>query len=406
MDTPVAGFPGFVNEMSEEFKDVFKQNRSFDQFKRMITGIILSEHPTVASINGLFIDHTDQSNLNRFVTKNNWSEYRLNKIRIGMINRVEPNGVVVLDDYITEKYGHKIFGTDLHFDHSKGRSVFSNNIADCVLSGNGIFPLLQTVYVRKDSRWRDHKKHMTKIDIQKQHLTQLVNLGLKFRCVTFDCWYFCKTLTDHIESLGKNWVGQVKSNRQIRINGEWTSVKEYAESIFPNKSFKTTKIGDEAYLAKAFTVEMKNMGLVRLLISYSERGNFKFFATNRVGWNEASILKIYCRRWDIEVWHREGKADYGLKDCQLRSDGGVSKYLTLSSCADTFLEIVTLLSPLLGVLRRKVGTPGLKRRFVHLELLKNFISFIRSSGKECYEKILEAVLSPYKSTKVKRLNII
>ena len=118
------------------------------------------------------------------------------------------------------------------------------------------------------------------------------------------------------------------------------------------------------------------------------------------------VLKIYCRRWDIEVWHREGKADYGLKDCRLRSDGGVSKYLTLSSCADTFLEIVTLFSPLIGMLRRKVGTPGLKRRFVHLELIKSLISFVQTAGRECYDKILEAILFPYKSTKVKRLNII
>ena len=402
MDTPIAEFPGFINELSEEFRPVFKQKRTFKQFKRMISGIAISEHPNIASINGLFIEHTNQSNLNRFVNNNNWSEYKLNKTRIGMINKVEPKGVVVLDDYITEKYGHNIFGTDLHFDHSKGRSVFSNNIADCVLSGNGIFPLLQTVYVRKDSRWRDHKKHMTKIDIQKQHLTQLVDMGLKFKCVTFDCWYFCKTLTDHIESLGKNWVGQVKSNRQIWVDDEWISVKKYADSIFPDKCFKTARIGDDTYLVKAVTVEMKNMGLVRLLISYSERGNFKFFATNRVGWNEARILKIYCRRWDIEVWHREGKADYGLKDCQLRSDGGVSKYLTLSSCADTFLEIVTLLSPLLGVLRRKVGTPGLKRRFVHLELLKNFVSFVLSRGYAAGDMIVEAVLNPYRSTKVKR----
>lgn len=402
MDTPIAAFPGFLDELSEEFRPIFNQERTFKQFKRMIAGIMISEHPTIANINGLFVEHTNQSNLNRFVTKNNWSEYKLNKIRIGMINKVEPKGVVVLDDYITEKYGHNLFGTDLHFDHSKGRNMFGHNIADCALSGNGIFPLLQTMYIRKNSKWRDNDKHMTKIDIQKRHLTQLVNMGLKFKFVTFDCWYFCKSLTSHIELLEKDWDCQVKSNRLIRVNDEWISVKEYAMRIFPDRSFKTAKIGDDTYLVKAVTVEMKNMGLVRLLISNSDRGNFKFFATNRLDWNEARILKIYCRRWDIEVWHREGKADYGLKDCRLRSNGGVNKYLTLSSCADTFLEIVTLLSPLLGVLRRKVGTPGLKRRFVHLELLKNFVSFILSRGNDACDQIVNAVLNPYRSTKVKR----
>ena len=88
-----------------------------------------------------------------------------------MINRVEKNGVVILDDYIIEKYGPNIYGTDYHHDHSKGRSVFGQNIVDCVLSGYGIFPSLQTQYLRKGSKWKTDNKHLTKIDIQKQHLS-------------------------------------------------------------------------------------------------------------------------------------------------------------------------------------------------------------------------------------------
>ena len=406
MDTPIAGFPCFIEELAEYYREIFNQKRTFNQFKRMLTGFLFSYKSTITEINGSFIEHTDQSNLNRFVNSNLWSEYKLDKTRMGMINRADENGVVILDDYIVEKYGTKIYGSDYHFDHSEGKNVFGHNVVDCVYSGNGIFPLLQTLYIRKDSKWLDMKKHQTKIELQKVHLTKLVDMGLIFSVVTFDTWYTTKKLIDHVESLNKDWVGQVKSNRQIKINNEWTSVKKYAESIFPGRSFKTVKIGDDTYLVKVMTVEMKGVGPVRLLISNSDRGNFKFFVSNRLDWNEEKILKIYCRRWDIEVWHREGKVDYGLKDCRLRGVEGVSKYLTLSSCADTFLEIVTLLSPLLGVLKRKVGTPGLKRRLLHLELLRSFIRFVRRNGRMSYEKIVTSVLYPYKSTKVKRLILI
>lgn len=406
MDTPIVKFPGFIEELSEEFRPLFQQERSYVQFKRAISGITISEHPNIANINGLFLEHTDQSNLNRFVNSDSWSEHEVNRTRFGMINRVEKDGVVILDDYIIEKCGPNIYGTDYHHDHSKGRSVFGQNIVDCAFSGDGIFPLLQTQYLRKGSKWKTDNKHLTKIDIQKQHLSQLVDLGLNFKWVTFDCWYLCKSLTDHIESVEKNWIGQVKSNRLVRVDGKWIPVKKFAESIFPHKSFKTAKIGDDTYLVKVINVEMSKMGIVRLMISNNDRGNFKFFATNKLDCSEAQMLKIYCRRWDIEVWHREGKADYGIKECRLRGDNGVSKYLTLSCCASTFLEIVTLLSPMLGVLRRKVGTPGLKRHFVLFDLLKSFISFIQRSGKECYEMILEAILYPYRSTKVKRLKIV
>lgn len=406
MDTPIAGFPCFINELAEDYRWIFNQKRTFTQFKRMLTGFLFTNKSTITGINGSFIDHTDQSNLNRFVNSDSWSEYKLDKTRMGMINKVDGNGVVILDDYIVKKYGTKIYGSDYHFDHTEGKSVFGHNVVDCVYSGKGIFPLLQTLYIRKESKWLDGKKHQTKIELQKIHLTKLVDMGLRFSVVTFDSWYTTKGLIDHVESLNKDWVGQVKSNRQIKINDEWTSVKKYAESIFPDRSFKTVKIGDDTYLVKVITVEMKGVGSVRLLVSNNDRGNFKFFVSNRLDWNEAKMLKVYCRRWDIEVWHREGKVDYGLKDCRLRDADGVSKYLTLSSCADTFLEIVTLLSPLLGVLKRRVGTPGLKRRLLHLDLLRSFIRFVRRNGKKSYEMILSSVLYPYKSTKVKRVNLI
>lgn len=405
MELPIAGFPGFINDIAEEFIPVFQQKRIFEQFKRVTTGMIVGENCTIAHINGLFIEHTNQSNLNRFVNNSRWSEYHLNKIRIRMINKVETNGVVILDDYMVEKCGHDIYGTDYHFDHSKGRSIFGQNIADCVLSGNGIFPLLSSIYIRKKSKWRNNKKHLTKIELQKRHLTMLVDMGLFFGCVVFDSWYTCKDLIDHIELLEKDWVGQVKSNRLIKIDDKWMSVKDYAETIFPDKSFKTAKVGDDTYLVKAVTVEMKKIGEVRLLISNNSKGNFKFIATNGLNWNEEKILKIYCRRWDIEVWHREGKVDYGLKDCRLRGVEGVSKYLTLSSCADTFLEIASLLSPLLGVLKRKGCTPGLKRRLVLVELVKKLISYVSSIGDKAYRNIVEGILNPYRSTKVKRIEI-
>ena len=81
---------------------------------------------------------------------------------------------------------------------------------DCVLSGRGIYPLLSTIYVRKDSRW--DKKFKTKIEIQMEHLTQLCEMGLNFSCVVMDTWYFNKDLTTHIEKMGKDWVAECKSN--------------------------------------------------------------------------------------------------------------------------------------------------------------------------------------------------
>ena len=52
-------------------------------------------------MNGLFTHHTNQLNLNRFVTSSDWNMEEMNRVKIKVINEVEGDGVVVLDDYIS-----------------------------------------------------------------------------------------------------------------------------------------------------------------------------------------------------------------------------------------------------------------------------------------------------------------
>ncbi|MCD6131510.1 MAG: transposase [Candidatus Hydrothermae bacterium] len=199
MELPVVEFPSYIEEMSNGFTHLFKQERQLTHFKRLMTGYVVAEKKTIAHMNSLFTYHTNQSNLNRFVTSSDWNMEEMNRVKINMINEVEGDGVVVIDDYIIRKHGKEIYGTDWHYDHSKGRMVFGWQITDCVLSGKGIYPLLSTVYLKKRGRWvKQGRVFKSKIEIQMDQLTQLVNMDLCFSCVVMDVWYFCKTLTKHI----------------------------------------------------------------------------------------------------------------------------------------------------------------------------------------------------------------
>ncbi len=398
MPIPIAEYPSYISEMCGDFEYLFQQERQFLQFKRLMTSFVLPEKHTIANMNGFFIDHTDQSNLNRFVTHSSWDALKVNQKKIEMINSVEDDGIVVLDDYIIEKTGKKIHGVDWHFDHAKKRSLFGHQIADCVFSGKGIYSLLSQIYLRKGGKWLKDLKFKTKIDLQKENLTQLNEMGLKFSVVVMDIWYFNKKLTDHILLLGKDWVAQCKSNRLVKSQKKWISLKSYAEDAIGTYAFKNITLGDKTYLMKAFTIQMKGMGKVKLLISLNEYKNFNFYVTNQLHWNELAIATRYSRRWDVEVWHREGKVSFGLKDCQLRSDEAVKKYMTLSALAATLLEIATMLSPVYAMLFKRVRTPGLKHRWIIAEMVGQLISYASNIGTMGTRKIVDSILFPYKST--------
>ena len=119
MELPILNFPMYVEELSEPFHSLFKQKRQLLQFKRLITGFGIAEKHTIAHMNGLFTNHTNQSNLNRFITNSDWDQSEMNRIKMCMINKIEKDGIVILDDYIVEKSGKEIFGTDWHRDHPK-----------------------------------------------------------------------------------------------------------------------------------------------------------------------------------------------------------------------------------------------------------------------------------------------
>lgn len=398
MELPIIEFPSYIEEMSADFTHLFKQERQVKQFKRLMTGFTIADKKTIAHINGLFTFHTNQSNLNRFVTQTDWDIDDMNRIKIKMINKIENEGIVVLDDYIVEKCGTEIYGVDWHHDHSKGRKTWGLQIADCILSGEGIYPLLSSVYLKKKSRWIIDSKFKSKIEIQMEHLTSLSKMNLSFSCVVMDKWYFSKDLVKHIEILGKDWISQAKLNRRVKSQRRWKSLAQFVKNKINTVHFRVVYLGESRYLMKTFTVKMKGLGLVKILVSLDENGDSNVYVTNRLDWNELAIATRFSRRWDIEVWHRDGKVRYGIKDCQLRSNEGVSKHLTLSALAATLLEIASLLSPVYATLQKQGWIPEMKHRWILTELVGQLISSTHKIRNMEVKKIVDGVLCPYKST--------
>lgn len=398
MELPIIEFPSYIEEMSTDFIHLFQQERQVTHFKRLMTGFVLAEKKTLAHINSLFTFHTNQSNLNRFVTRADWDINQINQVKINMINEIEKDGIVVLDDYIVEKYGTELYGVDWHHDHSKGRRIWGLQIADCVYSGKGIYPLLSTVYLKKKSRWNSTNLFRSKIEIQKNHLTTLIQMNLQFSCVVMDKWYFCKDLVCHIERLGKDWIAQTKLNRRVKSKRRWIPLEQFVNQMINTERFKVIHLGDDMYLMKTCKVKMRGIGYVQLLLSFDENGNSNVYVTNRLDWNELNIATRYLRRWDIEVWHREGKGRYGIEDCQLRSNDGVSKHLTLSTLAATLLEIASLLSPVYATLQKQGWIPEMKHRWILTEVVGQLISSTHKIEDMEVKRIVDGILCPYKST--------
>ena len=80
------------------------------------------------------------------------------------------------------------------------------------------------------------------------------------------------------------------------------------------------------------------MRVVILWRNRRDRTPAKVLVTNRTRWEIKHILKTYRQRWTgTETFHRDGKQELGMGDCQLRSGQGQTRHMHLVMAAYSLL---------------------------------------------------------------------
>ncbi len=106
----IVEFPHVVREAIDEFGDLFSCEPQRRHFAEYLTGLMVAANKTVTGINSEFVETTDQSCLNRFVTAADWSEEAINERRLELMQRdpttrYSNQGVIALDDTLIDHDG-------------------------------------------------------------------------------------------------------------------------------------------------------------------------------------------------------------------------------------------------------------------------------------------------------------
>ena len=81
---PIVKVPSFIETILPRFSPIFNkaQLRHFGEY---LTGLMVSTNKTVTGINSQFIDHTDQSSKNHFLTEADWDDQKVTDERLCMV---------------------------------------------------------------------------------------------------------------------------------------------------------------------------------------------------------------------------------------------------------------------------------------------------------------------------------
>lgn len=345
--------PRVVEDVLDQFADLFANQPRRRHFAEYLTGLMVAANKTVSGIQAEFADTTDQSCLNRFLTEVEWDEQALNDRRLEWLQsdrstRYDEQGVIALDDVLIDHDGKRIEDVGWFWDHAEDR----HKIAHDLLFANYVCPSGKH-YPLEFRRFKKREQCAATGQVFEDHgvlFRQLVDWVCEREIpghFTFDSYFSSAENLNHIhgkqDARGESraYVGDLKINRKIEVRGRSIRIDDFAGTIAaPDR--QELRRGDERQWYFTTTVRLPQVKHpVRIVLLWRNRRDgqpAKVLITNRTRWEIKRILKTYRYRWTgTETFHRDGKQELGMGDCQLRSGQGQTRHMYLVMLAYSLL---------------------------------------------------------------------
>jgi uncharacterized protein YndB with AHSA1/START domain len=380
----IVDFPTIGQEALTIFGDVFDTEAARRHFAEYLTGLMVAERKTVSGINREFVVTTDQSCLNRWLTEVSWDVRTLNDRRLEWLQRdpktrYSPRGVIAIDNTLVDHEGKLIEDVGWFWDHADERYVIAHDylISNYVCPSGAHYPIEWKRFKKREASAAGEFKDHTQLCIAL--IDDAVARGIPGD-FTFDCYFTSAKVLNHIQSQQRAYVGDVKLNRHVVYDGREQSLQAVARQI-PWAAKKPVRMGNPRYWY--FSKQMRIPDVthpVRIVLFWREREDqeaSKALVSNRLGWEVIRMVLLYRYRWTgTETFHRDGKQQLGLGDCQVRSGEGQTRHVYLVSTAYSLLMRSLQQSRVQEWARRTLTTIGEACRAVKAETLERVVDWI------------------------------
>ena len=240
-----------------------------------------------------------------------------------------PGTIWILDDTPLRKSGHRMekagkFHHNGAFFHGYELPVLVSQ------SVEGIFPL---GFALKG------KDCPSKIDFSKNLLEAALNCGFLPDFLVFDTWFTAVELLAFADEKNLRFVGPLKMNRILFLNGRKTSPKKLLKKLDHRtyQSFDVTLSNGRNYRLVTF----------RRLLS-SGKTQVEFLLTNDWVSPPKIIAQAYLKRWGIETFFRSAKQSFALEKFHNRSWSVIQLHLAFTFCAMLLVAYLRSLFELLA----------------------------------------------------------
>jgi hypothetical protein len=380
----IVDFPTVVKEALAVFGEVFNTEAARRHFAEYLTGLMVAENKTVSGINREFALTTDQSCLNRWLTEVQWEVQALNDKRLAWLQqapqtRYSSRGVIAIDNTLVTHEGKLIEEVGWFWDHADQRHVIAHDyvISNYVCPSGAHYPIEWRRFQKREAcaegAFKDHT--LLCLELIDDAITRAIPGDF-----TFDSYFTSAKVLNHIHRKERAYVGDLKLNRKVVYAGREQKLQEVARQI-PWEAKKPVRMGSTRYWY--FSKQMRLPDVthpVRMVLFWRERGAqeaSKALVSNRLGWEVIRMVLVYRHRWTgTETFHRDGKQQLGLGDCQVRSGEGQTRHVYLVSAAYSLLMRSLQPGRAQDWARRTLTTIGEACQAVKAETLEHMIDWV------------------------------
>ncbi len=391
--------PKGLDKLMPDYKSAFSKPQ-FDNFEMMVSGLIIHDKKTIQEINDAF-SKKNQSSLNRFATKSEWSMDAIKSIRIIQIKRIpEMKSCVTLvfDDSLAHKTGKKMEKAGYHRSGVTKKIEWGHCIVNSIVVGKNEFmaPLASDICIRKKD-CGEGDEFLTKREMALKQLDEALKNGFQIDMCIADCGYYSADVRIYLRYKKVHFVLGIKDNMKISINRKKrTDISEYIGKLC-DKDYTEITAPNGTYYIHTVKCSIRKTGMVKLIISYKkgEEKEIKVYATDLLNKSNEDLMLILLKRWNIECFHRDAKQHLGLEDYQVRKYRGIQVVVLAVLVAYTLLVLSNLKNSVLSripeAFKRPLNTIGELCRFMKLSAIKGWNWIVRKfRDKDEFRRILNA----------------
>lgn len=253
------------------------------------------------------------------------------------------DGIIIIDDSISEKPHtdeNKIICW--HYDHTSGQTIKGINFVSALYHANEVslpvnYQLIEKTetYIDKKTGKEKRRSPITKNEVYRQLLQQIIRNQIPFGYVVNDVWFAsADNMMFVVHDLKRHFVMPLKTNRKLALsledkkNGRYVRVDELSIEPYTEMTIYLESVDFALKLVKqVFTNADGSIGILYLVSSDHDL-------------TYDGITAIYQKRWNVEPYHKSLKQNASLSKSPTKTVTTQSNHFFASLCSFIKLEML------------------------------------------------------------------